>query len=133
VDTINSLLTRLLPVKNPSEVDPADVDIDKELHRLAHNLTIFTTLKMISAGYFVNAEYTYRTARFKLEKFYTDERLAELSCVKSNKPSLIKSELAELDKDRNIALAYKNRFQDEWDTTKEIIHIYKKTRKYDTG
>lgn len=118
----------MLKVADPIRLHPGSVDIDRELYKLAHNLNALTYHKAVVGQEVVDLDYKIANRSAELAELYTEEELARIGTVRSDKFKLIKYKLASLHAEaEKTRLKYKY-YCDLWETYREWVNIYKKTR-----
>lgn len=122
---------RLVPVRDPITIQPASIDIDQELFKLAKNCKTLVSLECIAGIEAVRLEKEYNKSTYDQALEWNEMRLEEVGVVKSNKFKFIKTILGDqyaLLEEMRLKHKY---FRDMRETYVEWINVYKKTRSYE--
>lgn len=120
--------TTLMEVANPNHVQPASIEIDSQLGRLAHNLSVLAKVKLIAGTEYVWLDRLYKKRKMELSIELDDEKLKSLALVRSTKWDYIRAALYEESGVRDEMKAKVQYFSDMWETYREWVNIYKKIR-----
>ncbi len=119
---------KLLKIKPAIEIEPGDVEIDHEIHKIVYNLEILSNIIALCGEERAKAKYDLYKAQETLAEAITESELKIMGVVKSNKFELIKRKTAkeamDLETWENRELFFKNRFK----VYQEYLMAYKKTR-----